>query len=203
MIKRSGKFDGKIYKHNDRVIRFQRVYGGLAWPGTDKGWLVVIGEEEHYADRHMYLLAEAYCDTADELITLANRITPELDVSQWYGRHVGGTREYLDHKNSQAFNAGKRNLSVYEAPGPENDDKLLFHVNILLDCVKPESKGLHFFEDSSLPAKLQGVQGQIHQMTCIDHPAVAALGYVVSEMVMHPYVFIDENDIYPEEEPDY
>lgn len=203
MIKRSSKFENGSYRHNERIIRFQRIFGGIAWPGNEPGALIVLGEEDYYDDRHWYLLAEGRYETADDLIEAATRLGPEMDIDRWLGRHGNGTKEYLNFKNRQAHDGGRRVLYVGEAPGPEADPGLLFHINIILDCVKPERKKLHFFGESSLPAELQSVQGNLHQVTNIDHPAVAALGYVLSELIMHPHYEHNPAECFPEPEPDF
>ena len=198
MIKRSSKFQGKDYYHEKRHVSFVRIWGGIGWPGDQPGALVVIGEEDYFNVPHWYILAEASSNRMDELIRAANKLTGEFSVDCWYGRHAGGSEEFLKLKNYHAFDVGTRQLDVYEAPGPKGDEKIMFHVNVILDCVSPEPKTLHFFNDSSLPAELQGLPNQLHRLTNIECPAVAALGYVVSALADNPH---EENLGYYEPPP--
>lgn len=201
MIKRNTKFKNGIYHHESYDVRFLRIWAGIAWPGDEPGEVVVVGEMISFGNPQRYLLAEASCNTMGELINAAATLTGEMCIKSWWARHTEESKSYIRIRNKEAFRTGTVRLSISEAPG--TGDKLAGHLNLILDSVRPKEKNLHFFSDSSLPAKLQGLPPQLYRLTCIEHPAVAALGYVVSAMVHHRHERINPADLIPEPLPDY
>jgi hypothetical protein len=183
MIKISSNFKGKKYFHNDEEVYFRRVWGGISWPGEKAGTVVVLGEKNSFGKAHRYVLAEARSGSPAELIVAANKLTENLEVGEWFGRHVEGSKEFLNQKNSQAFSSRKRELYITDAPGPI-DNTISYHINTIHDCLQP--KTLHFFQDSSLPADLKKLPDIVYGLTNIEYPATAALGYVLAALVENP-----------------
>jgi hypothetical protein len=181
MIKTSGKFKGKDYYHAELKITFDRIFGGIGWPGERPGFVVILGEKKIDRETHRFILAEASCDNFGGLLKDALKLQRELKVTNWYTRHVPGSEEYLSVFDSKAFEMGKPGFGyIDDAPGI--DDKIQMGVELIKDNVLPGNKTLHFFTDSSLPAELQGLPSQVYKLTNLDYPAVAALGYVLSYM---------------------
>ena len=184
MIKISEKFRGKDYFHADQKLTFDRIKGGIGWPGELEGAVVILGEATLHDTVHRFVLAEAYFQNYGDLTSAVMKLQQELDVSEWYGRHVPGSEEYLSIFNRGAFNKGKPSLNITDPPGV--DDRLQFQVELIKDSVKADDKRLHFFEDSSLPAVLQGLPTKLYMLTNLENPPVAALGAVLSSLEEFP-----------------
>ena len=128
MLKKSTNYKGKKYYLGDEEIKFRRVWGGIGWPGDKEGSVVVLGEEDSFNETHWYVLAEGRSSSMGELITMANKLTTEVNVTDWFSKHAGGSEEILNQKNTAAFKKRGRGLIVADAPGL--DDKLGYFINI-------------------------------------------------------------------------
>jgi hypothetical protein len=173
---------------------YQRVVGGLAWPGERPGFAVVVGETASWRPPyHQYLITEIESPNVGELIRHCHELTKKCWVSAWYGRTDGEHTEILAYHNRQARARRERPLSLRSAPESDGG-RLLYHVNLLLSRLDAANKSLYFNAESRLPGYLSELQSfaDISKAKAEDFPAVAALGYAVAALTTYKFRGKDE-----------
>lgn len=77
-------------------------------------------------------------------------------------------------------------LSLIEAPYADNERSFRFYVSTIQRCLEPE-KYLHFGDNSKLPGYLLEVNPEdTPSPDAQGFPALAAIGYAVSYLMLHP-----------------
>ena len=187
-----------LYMDTETERSFWRILGAIAWPADGPGFVVVVGEEAkaHPAPPyHLHVLAEADDSNPSRLILKAQELAQVFMVRDFYG-YTGNRAdiEFLTWYNRKARDRRESTLNIREAPATETDG-IHFHLNILLSRLNAAEKTLHMLPESKLPGHLLELQGdRLTRATASEHPAIAALGYVVSKLTVHEYKF-QENQI--------
>ncbi len=183
--RRSSRFnDQNEYIFHDRRLSFHRIWGGFAWPGDKPGFAVIVGEtlEKGPGGYGRHVLAEVESFHANELVAGAIKLKEESGANNFWGRNDEADTAYLTMYNKRSYESGLPYFDVLSANGPE-DDSIVYQVNVLRDCLEPKKKSLFMFAESVLPGYLLELPQNVHQLTNVQYPAVAALGYVVSALV--------------------
>ncbi len=206
MIRRSSNFnDRNEFIFKKKKLFFNRIWGGIAWPGDKPGFGVIIGEtyEKGPGGRYMHVLAEVETFHSNELVRECIKLQQELRVSSFWGQSTEADTAYILFHNKIAHENGLPYFNVHSTIGPE-DEFLVYQINILRDCLAPERKSLFMFDESVLPGYLLDLSQSVHKITNVQYPAVAALGYVITALVGSAEVdHISDEDIYPEPEETY
>jgi hypothetical protein len=181
-----------IINHNDRDIKIERVCQGLAWPSEKPGFVVVLGEaldKDEKGIRHLYFLEEGQTNDTGQLIRRCLEFKKKFTVSETYGRLHGPNMRFVELWNRDAGKKGVPTLYISEAPyvsegtGPEVAHGFIeYHLNIVKDRLNFQSKTLHLL-GSRLPYHLMEIQ-EPAKAKDTEHPAAAALCYVVSAMTV-------------------
>jgi len=168
---------------------YQRIWGGVVLPGEKPGFAVVVAEEASMDQApNLYTLAEAEEEIMEKLIVSCIEMTSEFQVSDWYGRTSDKeSMYYLSDFNSQAIDRHRKTFDIM--PAYRSKSGLIeYHINILLEKLKPNNTKLIFHKESRLDSFLQDLPvSKISTAKDTDYPAIAALGYVVSEFHNNPY----------------
>ncbi len=187
-----------IIKHEGNEIEIGRIVGGIGWPGEKPGFAVVVGEDLYppVGSRvyHCYLLAEVEEQDTGQLMGRCTELagyykTLGSEALDFYGRYHESNIHFLNLWNADARKRGMSEFCLYQAPFSDNG-LIGYHINILLDRLRPERKTLHLsLKDSKLAGYLQEIPpNEISSATDVQYPAVTALGYVVSFLTIHePY----------------
>lgn len=186
-MKISSNIIDSVYYQNDEPVTFRRIYGGIGWPAETYGAAIIIGEEQLGQTLRYYMLGEITAETNLSLIKQIQdfelRQRKAIRVDEWFGRINEDVENMLIQVNSTAFQKRRPQLSVSEAPG--NNDQIVYQVETILSLLSP--KRLWFFDESSVPATLQGLPKKLHGLKNEQYPTVAALGYVLTAFVDYPY----------------
>lgn len=195
MINRSTYYDGKEFKHEDRVVRFQRAWGGCSFHGN---FLIVIGEEQLFQETHYYILAEAQLNDLSEMPGAIRQLTAEYKVEQWLGMLDDNLREFFAISNQMASRSGFR--TVYITDVPRIREYIDTQVDLVIGLIKP-LKRLHFFGQSMLPAEMNSVPTK--KIKAEEYPKIEALANVITGMLKYAHENIPDSFLVPEVEPDY
>ena len=163
--------------------RFCRIVGGLAWPGKNPGFAVVIGEDyekdETLQKRHFRILAEYESQSLSDLIRRSAEFSINFCASPFYG----------DDKKRWAMDILRKSRNgLYITAAPFIGDPTAFEGYLLTirELTHPAQKRLHFGSKSHLPALLAALNPNDIATTAKaafeQHPAVAALGFAVSAL---------------------
>lgn len=169
---------------------YQRIWGGVVWPGKNPGFAVVVAEEVSMDPApKLFTLAEVEEEIMEKLIIRCIEMTSEFQVSDWHGRISDKeSMFYLSDFNSKAIDHHRKTFDVMDAPYSKSG-LIQYHINILLEKLKPNNTKLFFHKESRLDSFLQDLPAsKISTAKDIDYPAIAALGYVVSSFDLHEYV---------------
>ncbi len=177
-----------MFKHfhcEERGIFFQRIVGGIAWPGDRPGFVCVVGEETSYRLPHqLHLLAEAEKQDTSELIKRCRELQATWKVQEFYARLPEHILQYLGLSNEQARGRYQKSFQVLEAPF-SSDPRIAYHLQLLRDTLKPAQKGLHLGTDSRLSSALLELPvDKAASAKDTDFPAVAALAYAVAALTV-------------------
>ncbi len=87
-----------LYRCKETGMAFTRVQGGLHWPGTQQGFVCVVGEEASQplenGRRPLYLLYEAYADSLVDLAQQCVFLKKEFFVDDWVADCTGKNEMY-------------------------------------------------------------------------------------------------------------
>ena len=190
----------------------KRIYGGVAWPGKNPGFAVVIamGREKHFDKHDIYLLDEFESFDTRELV----RQCGALDFKYRPDRWVGDTRNDAADRFIRELNAelatpdDLQTLSVLDFGRRVTDfsqrrrfslaSTAMLDMEQLYPYVLPQIKGLLdpdrrqlFLKGSKVADYLSGIEpGQIAELQLGDYPAVEALAFAVIEMRATDYDYV-------------
>jgi hypothetical protein len=183
-----------VFHCEDRDIFFQRIVGGIAWPGERPGFICIVGEESYFRPPYqLHLLAEAEEQDTSELIRQCRELQAKWRVQDFYARLDETILRYLELTNQQAITHHGKPFQVLAAPF--SDGSIAYHVQLLKDRLKPGQKSLQLGSESKLPsAVLELPVDQVFKAIDEQYPAVAALGYAVSALVVWPPLDEDRAD---------
>lgn len=186
MLIKKTDFYNRTYIHDtDTDKKYRRVWGGVGWPGDKQGMLAIVGEEMFKTSgiRHLRLLKEIESDDMDYLISTAIN-TPY--ITEYYARESDKAHmDYLTMYNNLSYLKGKNQLFLNSPPGEEKTGDLTTHIYTIRQLLNPKKKILHFFTGSKIVIELKNLPTIIVNITDIRYPAIAALGYVVSALILH------------------
>jgi hypothetical protein len=186
--KRTDVMKNEFFKDFDRNCLYHRIVGGLAFPSHKPGNLVTIAEDLHedpaYKKRHLHLLAEYEHFDLTKLLRKATEFVGSIDFLNFYGQLTKDNQRFLTLFNSESRKNHHPGIYLSSAPYTD-DDSISFHVNLLRSILTPNSKLLHLGESSKIPSYLQEIQNEdVTSATNSNYPAVAALGYAVSALII-------------------
>lgn len=176
----------RVFHWKERDIYFQRVVGGIAWPGERPGFVCVVGEESYFRPPYqLHLLAEAEEEDTAQLIHRCSELKAIWKIQDFYGRLDETVLRYLELSNEQARGRHERPFEILAAPF--SNGSIGYHLQLLKDRLQPSQKSLHLGFESKVPgAILELPVDQVFKANDEQYPAVAALGYAVSALVVWP-----------------
>jgi len=183
------------FEFDGHKIEFDQVLAGFAWPTDEPGFSVVIGEQylrKATGDEvHYYNLGETENIKMDALIQDTIRLRRKFEVQGVWGRSretaskVLPSMNYLLSWNKRSRSRGGAELFVGNADYTEPNGYIEFHCNLIRSMSMDDKKQLLLGTNSKLPTYLNDVPEDISQLTDINFPAVAALGYVLATLEAH------------------
>ena len=168
--------------------RFSHVIGGIAWPGKNPGFLVVIGEDyekdQTLQKRHYRILAEYSSLSLNDLVRRGSEFSVNFCAHPFYGDEK--ERWAMEHMRKSGFY-----LNVTAAPFVDDPTAFKGYMHTIRELTHPATKSLHFGSESQLPAHLAaltpGDMMSTAKVAFDQHPAIAALGYAVSALEVYSY----------------
>ena len=180
-------------KHEDSYIfrcartkrEYQRIVGGMMWPGSKPGYCVVLGQARFKNPQtklpDIWTVAEHEEDDVTELLRTCALWTKEYCCEKWYGHPADYGMMRILHR----FNEKRphKPLSIIPALGEEEERELEFYVNLIRIATSTNCKVLQFNE-SKLPQKMFEMDPDSIKKKCEEYPAVSALGFALCAMEM-------------------
>ena len=181
--------DGKPYYFNTETMeKYGEIVGGLAWPETKEGFLV-IAEVDFFEDteletRHIRVLAEANESSMDNFLKHAlefqRYFSPFMETIRIYGDTTSlAMIERLDQFNRDRRHRGLNPFYLTEAPQLKGPEKNEFYSQLIRKYTQPRKKILHFC-NTALPSYLMGRWSDEANKNVLDHSPIAALGYALA-----------------------
>jgi hypothetical protein len=181
--------DGEPYYFNTETTeKYGEIVGGLAWPETKEGFLVIAAvdlfENTELEARHIRVLAEANESKIDIFLKYALKLqkqfSPFMETIRFFGDTTSlAMMELLDQFNRDRRHRGLDPFYLTEAPQLKGPQKLEFYTQLIRRYTQPGRKVLHFC-DTALPSYLVGLSPDEISKSVLDHPPVAALGYALA-----------------------
>lgn len=189
IIKRKIYADGERYYFNTETTeKYGEIVGGLAWPGTKEGFLVIAAvdslENTELGSRHIRVIAQASESSIDIFLKYAlelqKRFSPFMETIRFYGDTTSlAMMELLDQFNRDRRHRGLDPFYLTEAPQLKGPQKLEFYAQLIRRYTQPGRKVLHFC-DTALPSYIVSLSTDEISKAVLDHPPVAALGYALA-----------------------
>ena len=180
--------DGEPYYFNiETREKYGEIVGGLAWPETTDGFLVIAAvdlfEDTGLEARHIRVLAEANESDINTFLRRALKLqrhfSPFMETIRFYGDTTSpAMMEFLDQFNRNRRHRGITPFYVTEAPQLKAPQKLEFYPQLIRKYTQSGRKILHFC-DTALPGYLMGLLREETSRNILDHPPIAALGYAL------------------------
>ena len=180
--------DGEPYYFNTETTeKYGEIVGGLAWPETTEGFLVIAAvdffEDTELGVRHIRVLKEATESDIDTFLKYAlelqKHFSPFMGAIRFYGDTTSlSMMELLDQFNRDRRHRGLDPFYLTEAPQLKDPKKNEFYARLIRKYTQPGRKSLHFC-NTGLPSYLMGLWPDEINENVLDHTPVAALGYAV------------------------
>ena len=187
VIEKKPDADGKSYYFNlETEEKYGEIVGGLAWPETTDGFLVIAAvdllEDPELEDHHIRVLAETNESDINtflnQALKLQRHFSPFMETIKFYGDTTSSAMmELLDQFNRDRRHRGITPFYVTEAPQLRVPQKHEFYTRLIRKYIQSGGKILHFC-DTGLPGRLMGLLREISE-NILDHPPIAALGYTL------------------------
>jgi hypothetical protein len=176
------------YFNSETTEKYGEIVGGLAWPETKEGFLVIaivdFFEDPGLEARHIRVLAEAKESDIDTFLKRALKLqrhySPFMETIRFYGDTTSmAMMEHLDQFNKDRRHRGFTPFYLTEAPQLKGLQKLEFYAQLIRKYTRPGSKILHFC-NTALPSYLMGFCPEEISENFLQHPPIAALGYALA-----------------------
>jgi hypothetical protein len=190
--------DSKVYLFDPKTGKEygeRRIIGGLAWPHIEKPGFAVVVAEERFLDmdldaRHIRVLAEVEAAGAADLNRLFRRCLEFqercLGAVRWFGDT--GNLPMMDFLRRFNDEQGENKLSLFAGKYIDDPNGLRAYIGAITELTEPNRKILHFGETAKLPAYLTQFQKEDVTRSAREFPAIAALGYAVTDLYFNkPY----------------
>jgi len=181
--------DGEPYYFNtEKMEKYGEIVGGLAWPETTEGFLVIVAvdffEDTELEARHIRVLEEATESDIDTFLKhaleLQKHFSPFMGAIRFYGDTTSlSMMELLDQFNRDRRDRGLSPFYLTEALQLKDSKKLEFYAQLIRKYIHPGRKTLHFC-NTALPSYLMGLWPDEINKNVLDHTPVAALGYALA-----------------------
>jgi len=181
--------DGERYYFNiETTGKYGEIVGGLAWPETKDGSLVIAAvdlfEGTELETRHIRVLAEANESDIDTFLKHALKLqrlfSPFMETIKFYGNTTSlAMMELLDQFNRDRRHRGISPFYLTEAPQLKGPQKLEFYAQLIRKYTQPGRKILYFC-NTALPSYLMGLCTEEISRNILGHPPIAALGYALA-----------------------
>jgi hypothetical protein len=189
IIEKKIHMDGEPYYFNTETMeKYGEIVGGLAWPETTEGFLVVVAvdflEDTELEARHIRVLEEATESDINTFLKhaleLKKHFSPFMGAIRFYGDTTSlAMMELLDQFNRDRRHRGLDPFYLTEAPQLKDPKKLEFYAQLIRKYTQPGRKTLHFC-NTGLPGYLMGLWPDEIDKNVLDHPPVAALAYALA-----------------------
>ncbi len=191
MIEKKIYEDGEPYYLNTETgEKYGEVVGGLAWPDTREGFLVIAAvdlfEEAGQNARHVRVLVESSESNIEiflrQALDLQKRFSPFLQTIRFYGDTTSSAKmELLDRFNKDRRTRNLDPFYVTEAPQLRTPQKLEYYTQLIRTYARPGRRILHF-RNTTLPGFLASVSVCGITDTVLDYAPIAALSYAVAAL---------------------
>jgi len=179
---------GKPYYFNlETGEKYGEIVGGLAWPETTDGFLVIAAvdllEDAELEAHHIRVLAEANESDINiflrHALKLQRHFSPFTETIKFYGDTTSlAMMELLDQFNRDRRHRGITPFYLTEAPQLKVPQRPEFYAQLIRRYTQSGREILHF-RDTALPGYLMGLLREEISKNILDHPPVAALGYAL------------------------
>ena len=181
--------DGEPYYFNTETMdKYGEIVGGLAWPETTEGFLVIVAvdffEDTELGVRHIRVLEEATEFDINAFLKhalkLKKHFSPFAGTIRFYGNTTSlAMMELLDQFNRDRRQRGFDPFYLTEAPKTKDPKRNEFYAELISKYTQPGRKTLHFC-NTALPSYLMGLWPDEISKNALDHTPVAALGYALA-----------------------
>lgn len=182
---------------DDIPKKFNRVFGGFAWPAENPGFSILIGEQVDIIDtsstpelsRRYHVIDEKEDHSMDMLIRWSITRGFSNKCNGFYGRTKKGQGQgkplpamnFLESWNNDAYRKRVKSFYIYDSPYVEQNGYIEYHLNILKPLLDPNKKRLALY-NSILKGYLLNIPQDISKINDLDFPAVSALAYAISAL---------------------
>jgi hypothetical protein len=189
IIEKKIYMDGEPYYFNTETTeKYGEIVGGLAWPETTEGFLVIVAvdffEDTELEARHIRVLEEATESDINiflkHALELKKHFSPFMGAIRFYGDTTSlAMMELLDQFNRDRRHRGLDSFYLTEAPQLKDPKKNEFYAQLIRKYTQPGRKTLHFC-NTGLPGYLMGLWPDEIDKNVLDHPPIAALAYALA-----------------------
>jgi hypothetical protein len=178
---------GELYWFDRETGReYGNVVGGLGWPGSKDGCLVVAGvgltEDTDLEAFPIQVLGETVAEDLDQLLRTALKLKDQFSIGHFYGDLENmGMMALLDEFNGDRRKRGLSPLDLYSHPQDKESGRLSFYLQLIKKLTRPNRKILSFGPESILPGYLLSLSPEeASKATINNHPIIAAMGYALA-----------------------
>ncbi len=176
--------------HPGLDVLFSRITAGIGWSSEKPGTIVVIGEQLTFPVREapsIHWLAEFESFDLGELLKKAVEFKNDLKVQTFYAGLNDTANDFTRYFNQSARRKRSHEIHIHRPANLKMDGCIGYHLNLLKEVFRPESKRMLLSAQSRLPGLLQEMPNTVTNITEKDYPLLTALVYAASPLILYPY----------------
>jgi hypothetical protein len=188
MIKKITELDGRFYYNDTESNNFSRILSGVAWPGVKPGFVVIVAEDRvedpSLRCRHLRCLAEHEEQDIERLSKVCLDLRERYQIEKLLGDATNESVNELIYFFNKGLPDGVARLTIYDGAFPGD---LSYHVQLIKKVTQFVNTTLHLNKCNALHEYLSSFGPEdVRKGKPEDHPAVMALGFILSYLKMHP-----------------
>ena len=171
---------------------YSRTVAGLGWPAEKPGALVVVAEELprsnfDKAPLHVMSIDESW--DIDELLVKSQEANSVFKFEQLFtNRHKRDQIRYLTEFNHRQARMRNREVHTRMPVFWSSSGNITTHLQMAKRALSPENKILYLGEHQRIASVLSEILAdRIHSLTDSDEPLLAAFGFAVAFLMVHPF----------------
>lgn len=185
---------GEEWDKHQLKLHYKQIYGGVAWPGKNPGYVVVLGMgyEKHFDNYDLYLLDELESSDTRELVRQCGVLDFRYKPQKWIGDRRDDAADRFIHEMNDEFSkeisedflllSGKRLFQLAPTHILEMKQPFAYLFPQLKKLLDKDHRQL-FLKNSKIISYFATIEpSHIPDITFGDFPAVEALAFAVIEM---------------------
>lgn len=178
-------FDGKDTIADNNETSIYRPKMACVFPRNKPGWAVVAAEQAKLPrlKKELYVLHEFTSKDSGIFYDMMVEAVNVMHITDVCSRTTMQESQFINFKAEDLRADGKKPIYP-RIPAMSKDDGVIgYHLNVLKDLSRADKQRLFYRKQSQLPQRMAEVPEETHDIVEDDFPYIAAVAYVINELI--------------------